>query len=102
MSQTAQPLVLPRASPLAGIAYSDHGGGDGKALTWLCRYGLEGGVSKRLDRADLPGDRVVCVKTKCFRRSETTPAASNVSGGGVIENGPKGGVAPRSPVCSVP
>ena len=45
-------------NPPVGIAYSDHEGGDGEVFRWAaCKHGLEGIVSKRLDRAYLPGDR---------------------------------------------
>lgn len=58
-------------NPPAGIAYSDHEGGDGEAFRQAaCRHGLEGIVSKRLDRAYLPGDRGAWVKTKCLNRAE--------------------------------
>jgi DNA ligase D-like protein (predicted ligase) len=57
--------------PQAGIAYSDHEGGDGEAFRQAaCRHGLEGIVSKRLDRPYLPGDRGAWVKTKCLNRAE--------------------------------
>ena len=35
-----------------------------------CKHGLEGIVSKRLDRPYLPGDRGAWVKTKCLNRAE--------------------------------
>jgi bifunctional non-homologous end joining protein LigD len=54
-----------------GIAYSDHEGGDGEAFRRAaCEHGLEGIVSKRLDRPYLPGDRGAWVKTKCLNRAE--------------------------------
>jgi DNA ligase D-like protein (predicted ligase) len=57
--------------PPAGIAYSDHEGGDGEIFRGAaCRHGLEGIVSKRIDRPHLPGDRVAWVKTKCLNRAE--------------------------------
>jgi DNA ligase D-like protein (predicted ligase) len=57
--------------PPAEIAYSDHEGGDGEAFRQAaCRHGLEGIVSKRLDRPYLPGDRGAWVKTKCLNRAE--------------------------------
>ena len=57
--------------PSAGIAYSEHEGGDGEAFRRAaCRHGLEGIVSKRVDRPYLPGDRGAWVKTKCLNRAE--------------------------------
>jgi bifunctional non-homologous end joining protein LigD len=57
--------------PPPGIAYSEHEGGDGEAFRRAaCEHGLEGIVSKRLDRRYLPGDRGVWVKSKCLNRAE--------------------------------
>jgi DNA ligase D-like protein (predicted ligase) len=57
--------------PLAGIAYSEHEGGDGEVFRRAaCKHGLEGIVSKRLDLPYLPGDRGAWVKTKCLNRAE--------------------------------
>jgi DNA ligase D-like protein (predicted ligase) len=57
--------------PPAGIAYSDHEAVDGEVFRQAaCKHGLEGIVSKRLDRPYLPGDRGAWVKTKCLNRAE--------------------------------
>jgi DNA ligase D-like protein (predicted ligase) len=57
--------------PPAGIAYSEHEGSDGEVFRRAaCRHGLEGIVSKRIDRPYLPGDRGAWVKTKCLNRAE--------------------------------
>jgi hypothetical protein len=49
--------------PPAAIAYSEPEGDDGEASgVPRCRPGLEGVVSKRIDRRYLPGDRGVWVK----------------------------------------
>jgi DNA ligase D-like protein (predicted ligase) len=57
--------------PLAGIAYSDHESCDGEVFRRAaCGHGLEGIVSKRIDRPYLPGDRGAWVKTKCLNRAE--------------------------------
>ena len=57
--------------PPAGIAYSDHEGGDGEAFRRAaCKHGPQGIVSKRLDRRYLPGDRGAWVKSKCLNRAE--------------------------------
>jgi bifunctional non-homologous end joining protein LigD len=53
-----QRLAALLKTPLAGIEYSDHEGGDGEAFRRAaCRHGLEGVVSKRVDRKYLPDDR---------------------------------------------
>ena len=53
------------------IRYSDHITGDGKAfLAEACRVGLEGIVSKRLDKPYRPGRGSDWVKAKCGRRQE--------------------------------
>ncbi len=58
-------------NPPAGIAYSEHDGGDGEAFRRAaCQHGLEGIVSKRADRRYLPGDRGAWVKSKCLNRAE--------------------------------
>ena len=74
-------------NPPAGIAYSDHEGGDGEAFRRAaCRHGLEGIVSKRLDRPYLPGDRGAWIKSKCLNRAEfvivgwSDPASRRASG----------------------
>jgi bifunctional non-homologous end joining protein LigD len=57
--------------PPDGIAYSDHEAVDGEVFRQAaCKHGLEGIVSKRLDRPYLPGDRGAWVKTKCLNRAE--------------------------------
>jgi bifunctional non-homologous end joining protein LigD len=57
--------------PPERIAYSEHEGGDGEAFRRAaCKHGLEGVVSKRLDRPYLPGDRGAWVKSKCLNRAE--------------------------------
>jgi ATP-dependent DNA ligase len=58
-------------SPGGGGAYREHEGGDGEAFRRAaCRHGLEGVVSKRIDRHYLPGDRGVWLKSKCLCRAE--------------------------------
>jgi ATP-dependent DNA ligase len=58
-------------NPPVGIAYSDHEGGDGEVFRRAaCQHGLEGIVSKRIDRPYLPGDRGAWIKTKCLNRAE--------------------------------
>jgi DNA ligase D-like protein (predicted ligase) len=66
----ARLAALLKKSP-AGIAYSDHEGGDGEVFRRAaCKHGLEGVVSKRLDRPYLPGERGAWVKSKCLNRAE--------------------------------
>jgi bifunctional non-homologous end joining protein LigD len=58
-------------SPPPGIDFSPHEASDGEAFRRAaCRHGLEGVVSKRLDRPYLPGDRTAWIKTKCLNRGE--------------------------------
>jgi DNA ligase D-like protein (predicted ligase) len=65
-----QLAALLKESP-AGISYSEHAQEDGEAFRRAaCEHGLEGIVSKRLDRPYLPGDRGAWVKTKCLNRAE--------------------------------
>src|SRR5208283_2909778 len=55
----------------AGIAYSEHEGGDGEAFRKAaCKHGLEGVVSKRTDLPYLSGERGAWVKSKCLNRAE--------------------------------
>jgi DNA ligase D-like protein (predicted ligase) len=57
--------------PPAGVAYSEHQGGDGEVFRMAaCKRGLEGIVSKRIDRPYLPGDRGAWIKSKCLSRAE--------------------------------
>jgi bifunctional non-homologous end joining protein LigD len=57
--------------PPAGVVYSEHEGGNGEAFRRAaCQHGLEGVVSKRIDRPYLPGDRGPWVKSKCLNRAE--------------------------------
>lgn len=57
--------------PPAGVSFSEQDGGDGEALRKAaCVHGLEGIVSKRIDRPYLPGDRGAWVKSKCLNRAE--------------------------------
>jgi bifunctional non-homologous end joining protein LigD len=66
----ARLAALLKKSPI-GITYSDHEGGDGEAFRRAtCKHGLEGIVSKRLDRPYLPGDRGAWVKSKCLNGAE--------------------------------
>ena len=54
-----------------GLRFSEHVIGNGpKFRGHACRLGLEGAVSKRIDRPYAPGDRGLWVKTKCLNREE--------------------------------
>ena len=57
--------------PPDGIAFSAHETCDGEAFRRAaCRHGLEGVVSKRVDRRYLPDDRSAWIKSKCLNRGE--------------------------------
>ena len=57
--------------PPDGIAFSAHETCDGEAFRRAaCRHGLEGVVSKRIDRRYLPDDRSAWIKSKCLNRQE--------------------------------
>jgi bifunctional non-homologous end joining protein LigD len=57
--------------PPDGIAFSAHETSDGEAFRRAaCRHGLEGVVSKRVDRRYLPDDRSAWIKSKCLNRGE--------------------------------
>src|SRR6195256_3762733 len=54
-----------------GLRYSEHVLGDGPRFRQqACRLGLEGAISKRVDRPYAPGDRGLWVKSKCLNREE--------------------------------
>jgi bifunctional non-homologous end joining protein LigD len=54
-----------------GLRYSEHVAGDGPRFRQhACQLGLEGAISKRLDRTYAPGDRGIWVKSKCLNREE--------------------------------
>jgi bifunctional non-homologous end joining protein LigD len=59
------------AKELPGLRYSEHVLGDGPRFReQACRLGLEGAISKRVDRPYAPGDRGLWVKSKCLNREE--------------------------------
>jgi bifunctional non-homologous end joining protein LigD len=66
-----------------GLRYSEHVVTDGPRFReHACKLGLEGIISKRIDRPYAPGDRELWVKSKCLNREEfvvvgwTDPAGS--------------------------
>lgn len=68
---------------IPGLRFSDHVVGDGPRFReQACKLGLEGVISKRVDRPYAPGDRRFWVKSKCLNREEfivvgwTEPAGS--------------------------
>jgi bifunctional non-homologous end joining protein LigD len=70
VERKARLAALLKKTPV-GIAYSDHEDGDGEAFRHAaCKHGLEGVVSKRLDRPYLPGERGAWIKSKCLNRAE--------------------------------
>ncbi|MBX9846633.1 MAG: non-homologous end-joining DNA ligase [Hyphomicrobium sp.] len=59
------------AKPRPGLLFCDHIVGNGPQFyEHACRMGLEGVVSKRIDRPYAPGDRGLWVKSKCLNREE--------------------------------
>jgi bifunctional non-homologous end joining protein LigD len=56
---------------IAGLRYSEHVLTDGPRFReHACKLGLEGVISKRIDRPYAPGDRGIWVKSKCLNREE--------------------------------
>ena len=54
-----------------GLRYNEHVTGDGPRFReHPCKLGLEGVISKRVDRAYAPGNRGIWVKSKCLNREE--------------------------------
>jgi bifunctional non-homologous end joining protein LigD len=54
-----------------GLRYSEHVLTDGPRFReHACKLGLEGVISKRIDRPYAPGDRGLWVKSKCLNREE--------------------------------
>jgi len=54
-----------------GLRYSEHVVTDGPRFReHACQLGLEGVISKRIDRPYAPGDRGIWVKSKCLNREE--------------------------------
>ncbi|SEP49365.1 DNA ligase D [Rhodospirillales bacterium URHD0017] len=54
-----------------GLRYSEHVVSDGPRFReHACKLGLEGVISKRIDRPYAPGDRGIWVKSKCLNREE--------------------------------
>jgi bifunctional non-homologous end joining protein LigD len=59
------------AREVPGLRFSDHVvGGGPRFREHTCRLGLEGAISKRVDRPYAPGNRGVWVKSKCLNREE--------------------------------
>jgi bifunctional non-homologous end joining protein LigD len=59
------------ARSIGGLRFSDHVVGDGPRFhEEACRLGVEGVISKRVDRAYAPGDRRFWLKSKCLNREE--------------------------------
>jgi len=57
--------------PIPGLRYSDHVVGNGSRFReQVCKMGVEGVISKRVDRPYAPGNRMVWVKFKCPNREE--------------------------------
>jgi bifunctional non-homologous end joining protein LigD len=70
VERKARLLAALLKKPPVGISYSDHEGGDGEVFRRAaCKHGLEGIVSKRLDRPYLPRERGAWIKSKCLNRA---------------------------------
>ncbi len=76
---TAQLPLIERKEKLArlfkkeigGPRYSEHVAGEGPRFrAHACKLGLEGAISKLVDRPYAPGDRGIWVKSKCLNREE--------------------------------
>src|SRR5262245_52873067 len=56
---------------IRGLRFSDHVVGNGpRFYEEACRPGVEGVISKRIDRLYVPGDRRLWLKSKCLNRAE--------------------------------
>jgi ATP-dependent DNA ligase len=56
---------------IQGLRYNEHvTGGGPRFREHACKLGLEGVISKRVDRAYAPGNRGIWVKSKCLNREE--------------------------------
>ena len=59
------------ARPVRGLRFSDHIVGNGPRFReQACKMGVEGIVSKRVDRSYAPEDRRFWLKSKCLNREE--------------------------------
>jgi bifunctional non-homologous end joining protein LigD len=64
-------LLQPLIEGKPGFQYVSHIQADGEAFRHqACEMGLEGIVSKQIDKAYAPGDRGIWVKAKCRKRQE--------------------------------
>src|SRR5262245_35388340 len=77
--------------PISGLRYSDHVVGKGPRFhEEACRLGVEGVVSKRMDRPYVPGNRGLWLKVKCLNQEEfvvvgwTDPAGSRPNFGALL------------------
>jgi bifunctional non-homologous end joining protein LigD len=60
--------ILGESSKSSLLRYSDHAGGDGKAvLASACKLGLEGIISKHINRPYHSGPSSAWLKSKCLR-----------------------------------
>ena len=83
-----QPLL---AGKIRGLRFSDHIVGNGRRFhEEACRLGVEGVISKRIDRPYAPGNRGLWLKVKCLNREEfvvvgwTEPARSRSHFGALL------------------
>src|SRR5262249_13742140 len=75
LSVRKQRLAELLADAPPGLHFSEHVEVPGpRFLAHACKLGLEGAVSKRLDKPYLPGGRGAWVKSKCLTREELVAA----------------------------
>jgi ATP-dependent DNA ligase len=79
------------ARPIRGLRFSDHVVGNGPRFhEEACQFGVEGVISKRIDRAYAPGNRGLWLKSKCLNREEfvvvgwTDPSGSRSHFGALV------------------
>ena len=79
------------AKPTHGLRFADHVIGDGPRFReHACKAGVEGVISKRVDRAYAPDNRGLWLKSKCLNREEfivvawTKPAGSRQHFGALL------------------
>ena len=85
---TAQPPLIQRKERLHrlfkkkihGLRYSEHVVSYGPRFReYACKFGLEGVISKRIDRPYAPSDRGIWVQSKCLNRPPRKVASARRS-----------------------
>jgi bifunctional non-homologous end joining protein LigD len=71
------------AREIRGLRFADHVVGNGPRFREVaCKAGVEGVLSKRIDRPYAPGDRKLWLKSKCLNREEFVVVGWTDPGGG--------------------